>query len=100
MLVVAGVVEIDPAKRDQAMAAAIAMMQETRREEGCRSYVFSADLEDAGRFHIFEEWESQEALDAHFASPHMAAFQGTVAKLGVRRMSVQKYAIDSVGPLR
>lgn len=99
MLVVAGVVKIDPAKRDEAIAAAVAMMRETRKEEGCRSYVFSADLEDVGCFHLFEEWESQEALDAHFASPHMAAFQGTVAKLGVREMNVQKYAIASVDPL-
>jgi quinol monooxygenase YgiN len=100
MLVIAGVVKIDPAQRDEAVAAAVAMMRETRREPGCLAYAFSADLEEEGSFRLFEEWESQDALDAHFASPHMAAFQGAVAKLGVREMTVRKYAIQSVGPVR
>lgn len=99
MLVVAGVVKIDPDKRDEAIAAAVAMMRESREEPGCLSYAFSADLEDAGTFRIFEEWESQEALDAHFASPHMKSFQGVMGGLGVREMTVRRYAIESVGPL-
>ena len=100
MLIVAGEIEIDPAKREQAIAAAHEMMEATRREPGCRSYVFSAELSGAGRFRIFEAWESQAALDAHFATPHMADFQAKVAGLGVRGMRIQKYEIARVGPLR
>jgi quinol monooxygenase YgiN len=100
MLVVAGEIEIDPAKREAAVAAARAVMDATRREAGCISYVFSADLAEPGRFRIFEEWQSQGALDAHFATPHMAAFQSALAGLGVRSMRIQKYEIASVGPLR
>jgi quinol monooxygenase YgiN len=76
------------------------MMEATRREPGCISYAFSADLAHAGRFRIFEEWESQDALDLHFASSHMAAFQGRVAGLGVKGMSIKKYEVAAVGPLR
>lgn len=100
MIVIAGEIQIDPAHRDAAIAAAVRMMGATRRESGCISYTFSADLEDAGRFRIFEEWESQEALHAHFAAPHMAEFQKTVAGLGVRGMAIQRYEVSSVGPLR
>jgi quinol monooxygenase YgiN len=100
MLVVAGEIEIDPAKREAAVVAARAVMDATRREAGCISYVFSADLAEPGRFRIFEEWQSQGALDAHFATPHMAAFQSAFAGLGVRSMRIQKYEIASVGPLR
>jgi len=100
MLIVAGEIEIDPAHREEAVAAAREMMEATRRESGCHAYVFSADLDDPGRFRIFEEWKSQADLDAHFESPHMAAFQTRVASLGVRAMRVQKYEIAKVGPLR
>ena len=48
MLVVAGVIGIDPANRDAAVAAALRMMEETQREPGCISYTFSADLADPG----------------------------------------------------
>jgi quinol monooxygenase YgiN len=98
-LVIAGRARIDPAQHEAAVAAASEMMRETRREPGCISYVFSADVEEPGAFRIFEEWESQEALDAHFASPHMAAFQAKVGGLGVKEMAVRKYQIASVGPL-
>lgn len=100
MLVIAGEIEIDPAQRDAAIAAALRMMEETRREAGCISYTFTGDFADAGRFRVFEEWESQAALDAHFASPHMAAFQAAVGGLGVKRVAIQRYEVSSVGPLR
>lgn len=100
MLIVAGHVLIDPAKREEALEAARAVMAETRREPGCRTYVFSQDLEEPGRFRIFEEWESDDALRAHFATPHMARFQQAMAGFGVREMQVQRYEIASVGPLR
>jgi len=100
MLVIAGEIEIDPGNRDKAIAAALRMMEETRREAGCISYTFTGDFADPGRFRVFEEWESQAALDAHFASPHMAAFQAAVGGLGVKRVAIQRYEVSSVGPVR
>jgi quinol monooxygenase YgiN len=100
MLVIAGHIRIDPARRDEAVRAATQMQEETRREAGCISYTFSADLAEPGLFRLFEEWESPEALAAHFRAPHMARFQAAVAGLGVREMKVQRYEIASVGPLR
>jgi len=99
MLVIAGTVTIDPARREEAMTAAVVMMEETRREPGNLAYVFSGDFESEAVVHIFEHWESQEALDAHFAAPHMAKFQKTLAGLGLQDMSVQKFQVSGVGPL-
>lgn len=99
MLVIAGHVAIDPAKREEAIAASIEMMKATHQEAGCISYTFSADLEDPGRFRIFEEWESDDALAAHFAAPHMASFQKAMGGFGVKEMAVQKYEVSSVGPI-
>ena len=100
MIVIAGHVALDPARREQAIAAAREVMSETRKEKGCISYTFSADLDEPGRFRIFEEWDGDEALRAHFASPHMARFQQAVGGLGVREMAVQRYEVAKVGPLR
>ncbi len=100
MIVIAGHVALDPSQREQAVAAAREMMSETRREKGCISYAISADLDEPGRFRIFEEWEGDEALRAHFASPHMARFQKAVGGFGVREMAVQRYEVSKVGPLR
>ena len=99
MLVIAGHVKIDPAKVDEATPAALEMMRETHKEAGCLSYTFAAALEDPGTFRIFEEWESQEALDAHFQAPHMAAFQKAMGGFGVKEMVVHRYEISKKGPL-
>jgi quinol monooxygenase YgiN len=100
MLVIAGHIRIDPARQADAVRAAVEVQEATRREAGCISYNFSSDLAEPGVFRIFEEWESAEALGAHFRTPHMAKFQGAVAGLGVKEMKVQRYEIASVGPLR
>lgn len=100
MLVIAGHIRLDPAKREAALAAARELMRDTRRESGCISYTFSADVEDDGVFHVFEEWESAEALGHHFRAPHMARFQAAAAGFGVKEMKLQRYEIASVGPVR
>jgi quinol monooxygenase YgiN len=100
MIVIAGTLSLDPAKREPAIAAARALMEATRKEPGCVAYVFSEELDEAGTFRIFEEWKSQQDLDAHIKAPHMKAFQQVVPTLGVRGMKLQKYEIASVGPLR
>ena len=99
-LVISVTLRIDPAKRDEAVAAAVDVMRATRQEAGCIAYTFSADLEDPSRIHVFERWASQEALDSHFRAPHMAAFQQKVGGFGVRDMKAEKYEIAKVGPLR
>jgi quinol monooxygenase YgiN len=35
-------------------------------DPGCRRYIFAATLADPSRFVLVSEWESQEALDAHY----------------------------------
>lgn len=100
MIVIAGHVRLDPAHREPAIAAAREMMEATRQEKGCISYTFSADLEEPGCFRIFEEWEDDAALAAHFGAPHMAAFQKKVGGFGVKEMAVQRYEVAKVGPLR
>ena len=100
MLVIGGSIRIDPANHDRAVAAALAMMEATRKEQGCISYTFTTDLEERGLFYIFEEWQGPEALAAHFGAPHMAVFQGEIGKLGVKEMNVQRYEVSSVGPVR
>ncbi len=74
MILIAGTLSIDPAKADDFWAAAVTMMATSRAEDGCRTYTFSRDAEDPATVHLFEQWETQEALTGHGASAHMKAF--------------------------
>lgn len=97
MIVIAGTIRIDPANKAAAAAAALEIMRETHKEEGNLAYSFSQDLEDEGLIYIFEKWESQEALDFHFKTPHMAEFQKKMGGFGVKGMDLEKFEIASVG---
>lgn len=100
MLIIAGSFRIDAAVRDAAVAAAREMMAETHKEKGCHAYTFSSDFADPTLVHLFELWESEADLHAHFATPHMARFQAAMGSFKPRDFKVQRYEISSVGPVR
>ena len=100
MIYVVATLTIKPETRAEFIAAATACIKETRKEPGCKTYLFTAELDDPGAFRIFEEWESDEALKAHFHAPHMKRFQAAMGGFGIKGMTVHRYEIASVGPLR
>jgi quinol monooxygenase YgiN len=99
MLVILGEFKIDIARRDDLIAAFITMQNASQKEDGCHKYVFTADVDRADVMHISECWESDEALKAHFAAPHMAAF-GAATKGALLSSNVVRYEVSSHGPLR
>jgi quinol monooxygenase YgiN len=91
MIIVSGSVRIRPDARDEAVRAARTMAEATRAEAGCRTYRFSFDMADPVLVYIYEEWESAEALERHFATPHMAAFQQALPGLLSGPVSIDRY---------
>jgi quinol monooxygenase YgiN len=100
MIVVAGAFPVDGSKHDAIVEAANAMRAATIAEDGCIEYRFSFATDDANTVLVFEEWRDQEALTAHFATPHMTAFQSRIVEFLVGRPSVSRYEASTKGPLR
>jgi quinol monooxygenase YgiN len=90
-ILVTGVLDFDPAKRDAAIAAVTEAMTATLAEDGCEHYSFAADLADPGRFHLSERWASQAAMDAHMATPHLGALLAKMADFGVTGVNITKW---------
>jgi len=99
VIIVAGTVEVDPARRDAALASGCPHMEATRAQKGCLDYVWSADLLVPGRIYVFERWESQEDLAAHLSGPHYLAMRDTMAAHGLRGADVSKHRIDLSEPV-
>ena len=74
-----------------AMGLPVVPVLDVRDEDGNEAYVFSADLEDPGRFHVREQWADQASIDAHMASPHLAALMGAMGELGVTGASLTQW---------
>jgi len=99
MLIVSGTLTIDPADAPKLAAAATTMMAETLKETGCHQYVFSQSMADPSKVQIFEMWQSDEELAAHFEMPHMADFRGALADVNVTSREIYKYEVDNMSKL-
>jgi quinol monooxygenase YgiN len=95
MLVVAGTIALDPAKRDAATVAFDAMREATLKEPGCLAYQAYFDRSDPGVLFLFERWESDAALKAHFAAPHMAEFGKAMGSFGIRSTDIIRYDVSA-----
>ncbi len=93
MIVVSGTIVINPEKLELGIELTRELMEKTRAEPGNISYEYFAALEDPSRYHIFEEWESEEAIQEHTASEHMAAFFAAAGELGISHVELYRYAV-------
>ena len=62
-------------RRDELADLLTAYERSAVAEPGCLRYTFAATLADPTQFILWSEWESAEALDAHYRSEGFASFQ-------------------------
>ena len=83
MIHVIAMITAKPGMRPQILEAFRANMPAVHAEKGCIEYQPAVDAEGAGAmqtalgpdtFVVIEKWESLDALKAHGASAHMAAY--------------------------
>ena len=99
MIFVSGRIELDPAHVDAFIAAISVLVEPTRKEKGCSIYAIARDVIDTNVLWISEEWETEEDLDVHLATPHVADFLAKVAALTIISMDARKYQVSSVSPI-
>jgi quinol monooxygenase YgiN len=61
--------------------AAANCVTETNKEAGCISYRLMNNCADSRQFAFVEQWENQEALDAHMKTPHFLALGPAIKDL-------------------
>lgn len=99
MLIVLAKARLGGGVSTAARAAIAAMVAASNAEEGCIAYAFTEDLLEPGVIHIVEKWRDEAALVAHFATPHMAAFQAALAGLDFQVIEALKYHADDGAPV-
>jgi quinol monooxygenase YgiN len=85
VILVVGRVRCDAERRDELVALCETMQTESRKEDGCLRYGFFAAVEDPLSFVAVEEWADREALDRHFAQPHLREARRAAADAALLR---------------
>lgn len=93
MIIVSGTIVINPERYERALALTNELVAKTRAEPGNLSYEYFSALDDPARFHLFEEWESEEAIEAHSVSPHLAEFFAAAGELEISHVEINRYTV-------
>ena len=96
MIIIAGTVPIDPAKKAGALEAMKTMQAASEAEPGCIRYRFYLDPWDESQVLIFEEWKDEQSLQLHFQTPHMATFNEAIPEYVTGAMQIKRYEVSSV----
>lgn len=95
MIHVVAVVTAKPGQRENVLRAMHANVPNVLAEDGCIEYGPVVDAEDVGPFQtkigpdtfmVVEKWETLDALKAHAAAPHMAAYGAQVKDMLASRV--------------
>ncbi len=98
MLLVIGRVRCETERRVELIGLLTGMQDESRREDGCIRYGFFAAVEDPLSFIAVEEWRDREALDRHFAQPHLREFGRRLLEVVSERPEVAIHEVtDTTG---
>jgi len=90
MVHVIAIVTAKPGKREEIRSAIRANLPAVRAEKGCIEYGPAVDADGIGPFQtkagadtifVIEKWSDADALRAHTAAPHMAAYGAKVKDL-------------------
>jgi quinol monooxygenase YgiN len=98
-VLVAGTVRIPPENLDRFRPHMDAMLAASRAEDGCLAYAYAVDVQDPGLIRVFEAWRDQAALEAHFATAHLARWRAAWPELGVTDRRLTLYEVASQRPL-
>jgi quinol monooxygenase YgiN len=95
MLHVIAIITAKPGQREKILAAFRANMPAVLAEDGCIEYGPTTDAEGLGSFQtkfgpdtfvVMEKWRDAQALKAHAAAPHMAAYAAEVKDMIASRV--------------
>jgi quinol monooxygenase YgiN len=99
MIVVSGHFRLPPERIAEAQSAMEDIIAASRAEPGCGAYSYAEDVTEPGLFRVYEEWDSRDALEAHFVMPHMREWQDVRERLGFRDRAITVRAAGPAEPL-
>ena len=98
MLLVIAHAQARPDRREELVGLLAATARRARREPGCLTYAFNADIEDPTVFRSVEEWDSAASFDQHMGTPELAELLGALPDLLTGDPTITVHQVSSTAP--
>jgi quinol monooxygenase YgiN len=99
MLIVTGSLLARQDSFEELRAEALEHVGRSRKEPGCLSHAVHVDCENPLRLVFIEEWESREALLAHFAVPESRDFVKSARALAAETSPIAIFEAQKIEKL-
>ncbi len=93
-IIISGTVDLPPEKMDEALATAKPLIEGALTEKGCLDYDWCPDPLTRGRIRVFERWETEADLQAHFDDRWYKDMRDTLGQFGILGAETYKYKVD------
>jgi len=99
MIVLHASFPIDPDKREEALDLIENLVEQSQAEEGMIDYRATIDLNDRNMVRFFEQYEDEDAFEAHSQTDHFQAFEEKLPDLLAGEPEVIQFEVDSATEL-
>jgi quinol monooxygenase YgiN len=93
-------IPIKPDEQKAAIEALSALGEASREEEGVVEYRVTTDVDDESTVRIIEEYENEDAVNAHSQSEHYGVFRKKVGDFAAGPIQLYKYTVSEKSQLR
>jgi len=96
IILITGHVILTPEHRERMIALGAEHSARSRGEPGCLAHHCHVDVENPDRLMFVEEWESIDAVRAHFAVPASGAFVAEMRRLSPEPPTIRICAAEDI----
>ncbi|PKM22424.1 MAG: antibiotic biosynthesis monooxygenase [Gammaproteobacteria bacterium HGW-Gammaproteobacteria-14] len=94
MIIVKGSIPVKADRREEAVALVQLLAETSRRESGCLSYEVYIQADAPEVIVIWQQWDSVDALEDHFASDHVDHFLDAIPDLIEGEVTSAQFAVQ------
>jgi quinol monooxygenase YgiN len=91
MILVIGTIRLPAHRVDDAREAMKRMVEASRAEAGCLEYSYAEDVLEPGLIRVTERWQDDQALERHFAAPHLAEWRASWPELEIGQRKLMQF---------
>lgn len=90
-LTLTATIHVREGSEEQFLAAASAVIPPTRTEPGCIEYQLHRHDQHPGTFSFYEIWRTDEDLDHHMETPHIAVFIAAIEPILASEITLERW---------
>jgi quinol monooxygenase YgiN len=95
-IIVAGTIDFSEGDVSEIIRGGKDYIEASRREKGCTAYDWAADPLVPGRLHVFESWDQETDLGAHFRDSSYTAMRDHLQSHAIKGTDVKLYSVAGI----